>query len=125
MHVKLWYNSIKWYLEGIMVIAILLLLLSVFNIFIGKKVKEKKLANLLSGFDKEKDDLEYVSCILGDTLKRIGSCGIIITAMYLVFMSNISVGLYLICYVGVIILFIVSLTFKTDKHRRSRLKGEK
>ncbi|HHD2751705.1 TPA: hypothetical protein ACOTG0_000450 [Clostridium perfringens] len=108
-----------------MVIAILLLLLSVFNIFIGKKVKEKKLANLLSGFDKEKDDLEYVSCILGDTLKRIGICGIIITAMYLVFMSNLSMGLYLICYVGVIILFIVSLTFKTDKHRRSRLKGEK
>lgn len=108
-----------------MVIVILLLLLSGFNIFIGKKVKEKKLANLLSGFDKEKDDLEYVSCILGDTLKRIGNCGIILTAMYLVFMSKISVGVYLICYVSVIVLFIVNLTFKTDKHRRSRLKAEK
>ncbi|MDZ5252276.1 hypothetical protein [Clostridium sp. LIBA-8841] len=108
-----------------MVIAILLLSLSIFNIFIGNKVKEKKLANLLSGFDKEKDDVEYISCILGDTLKRIGNCGIILTAMYLVFMSKISVGVYLICYVSVIVLFIVNLTFKTDKHRRSRLKAEK
>lgn len=96
-----------------------------FQYLYRKEGKRKKLANLLSGFDKEKDDLEYVSCLLGDTLKRIGSCGIIITAMYLVFMSNISMGLYLICYVGVIILFIVTLTFKTDKHRRSRLKEEK
>lgn len=108
-----------------MVIAILLLSLSIFNVYVGKKVKEKKLANLLSGFDKEKDDVEYVSCILGDTLKRIGNCGIILTAMYLVFMSKISVGLYLICYVSVIVLFIVHLTFKTDKHRRSRIKVEK
>ena len=47
-----------------MLIAILLLLLSIFNIFIGKKVKDKNLAHLLSGFDKEKDDLEYVSSVL-------------------------------------------------------------
>ncbi|EGT3617612.1 hypothetical protein FHH43_15505 [Clostridium perfringens] len=108
-----------------MVIAILLLLLSVFNIFIGKKVKERNLANLLSGFDKDKDDAEYISCILGDTLKRIGYFGIILTALYLIFMNNISVGIYLMCYAGVIILFTVNLTFKADKHRRSRLKGAK
>lgn len=108
-----------------MVIAILLLLLSIFNIFIGKRVKEKKLAHLLSGFDKEKDDLGYVSSLLGNTLKGIGNLGIVITALYLIFMSSISVGIYLMAYAGVIILFTINLTFKTDKHRRSRLKGAK
>ncbi|MDM0459752.1 hypothetical protein QTH51_05215 [Clostridium perfringens] len=107
-----------------MVIAILLLL-SIFNIFIGKKVKDKNLAHLLSGFDKKKDDLEYVSCILGNTFKWIGNLGIIITAIYLILINSISVGLYLICYAGVIIIFTVNLTFKTDRHRRSRLKAAK
>lgn len=108
-----------------MLIAILLLLLSIFNIFIGKKVKDKNLAHLLSGFDKEKDDLEYVSRVLGNTFKWIGNLGVIITAIYLILINSISVGLYLICYVGVIILFTVNLTFKTDRHRRSKLKAAK
>ena len=107
-----------------MLIAILLLLLSIFNIFIGK-VKDKNLAHLLSGFDKEKDDLEYVSSVLGNTFKWIGNLGVIITAIYLILINSISVGLYLICYVGVIILFTVNLTFKTDRHRRSKLKASK
>lgn len=108
-----------------MLIAILLLLLSIFNIFIGKKVKDKNRAHLLSGFDKEKDDLEYVSGVLGNTFKWIGNLGIIITSIYLILMNSISVGLYLICYAGVIVLFTVNLTFKTDRHRRSRLKEAK
>jgi len=108
-----------------MLIAILLLLLSIFNIFLEKKVKDKNLAHLLLGFDKEKDDLEYVSSVLGNTFKWIGNLGVIITAIYLILINSISVGLYLICYVGVIILFTVNLTFKTDRHRRSRLKVSK
>ena len=108
-----------------MLIAILLLLLSIFNIFIGKKVKDKNRAHLLSGFDKEKDYLEYVSSVLGNTFKWIGNLGVIITAIYLILINSISVGLYLICYVGVIILFTVNLTFKTDRHRRSKLKASK
>lgn len=83
-------------LVGYMLIAILLLLLSIFNIFIGKKVKDKNLAHLLSGVDKEKDDLEYVSSVLGNTFKWIGNLGVIITAIYLMLINSISVGLYLI-----------------------------
>ncbi len=79
-----------------MLIAILLLLSSIFNIFIGKKVKDKNLAHLLSGVDKGKDDLEYVSSVLGNTFKWIGNLGVIITAIYLMLINSISVGLYLI-----------------------------
>ena len=108
-----------------MLIAILLLLLSIFNIYKRKKVKDKNLAHLLSGFDKEKDDLEDVGSVLGNTFKWIGNLGVIITAIYLILINSISVGLYLICYAGVIVLFIVNLTFKTDRHRRSKLKAAK
>lgn len=108
-----------------MLLSILLLILSIFNIFIGTRVKERKLANLLSGFDEEKDDLEYVSSVLGNTFKWIGNLGTIITALYMILQNKISLGLYLITYVGIIVLFTVILTFKTDRHRRKNIKALK
>ncbi|MGG5461942.1 hypothetical protein [Clostridium sp. B9] len=108
-----------------MVIAILLLILSIVNIFLGKKVKERKLAKVLSGFDPEKDDLNYVSNLLGDTFQRIGSCCMILTAVYFIIMNSMGVGVYLILYSSIIVLFIAILAFKTDKHRRNKLKAAK
>lgn len=108
-----------------MVIAIFLLILSGINIFLGKKVKERKLANVLSGFDPEKDDLDYVSKLLGDTFQRIGICCFILTALYFIIKGSIGVGVYLILYSSIIVLFIIVLAFKTDRHRRNKLKAVK
>lgn len=108
-----------------MIIAILLFILSVVNLYFGNKVKVKKLGNVLSGFDPEKDDVNYVSELLGNTLKRIGNCGIIIVGVYLILMSKVSSVMILILYSTMIVLFTVNLVFKTDKHRRNNLKEAK
>ena len=90
--------------------------MSVFNIFLGYIIKKYKMADIISGFDRRKDDPDIVCKIVGDNFILMGLLGILLGVVYYFVKEKMSVIIYIIAFMSIMILTIINMLIRYNMY---------
>ena len=103
----------------ILTVLILITIISIFSMGLGYVVKKYTMADIISGFDRSRDDPKVVCKITGDNLMLMGAMMLLMVVIYFFARHILSLEVFVFTNLAIIVLLCGNIYYRWNKYLKT------